>query len=116
MSHYFQSSEFACRHCHTGGATTELVEALESLREVWGKSMIVNAGYRCPAHNAAIGGAPHSAHLTGEAADIHDAGSLQAYCTPEVLERHGLWAESYDNTPTWIHLQVRPASQRIFKP
>jgi hypothetical protein len=32
--------------------------------------MIIDSGFRCPAHNLAVGGNPNSAHLLGLAADI----------------------------------------------
>ena len=32
--------------------------------------MVVTSGYRCPIHNAAIGGAAESQHIYGTAADI----------------------------------------------
>ncbi len=32
--------------------------------------MIVDDAYRCPVHNAAVGGAAHSQHVEGAAADV----------------------------------------------
>lgn len=49
-------------------------ECLDPIRERWGKPIIVTSGYRCPELNAAVGGAPTSQHMKGEAADIKDAG------------------------------------------
>lgn len=46
---------------------------LDPLRTAWGKSIVVNSGYRCQQLNKAVGGATSSKHLTGEAADIEDA-------------------------------------------
>lgn len=43
---------------------------LQPLRDAWGKPLKVNSGYRCNALNAAVGGAPTSQHVKGEAADI----------------------------------------------
>lgn len=43
---------------------------LDRVRELWGGPLRVNSGYRCPALNAAVGGAPDSRHMKGEAADI----------------------------------------------
>lgn len=48
-----------------------LVETtLDPLREIWGKPIRVNSGYRCPALNKAVGGAANSSHLRGQAVDI----------------------------------------------
>lgn len=52
-------------------ALTALVDTvLDPLRRAWGKPILVNSGYRCPALNKAVGGAASSQHLRGEAADI----------------------------------------------
>lgn len=48
-----------------------LVEkVLQPLRDAYGMPLIVNSGYRCKELNKAVGGAPTSQHLKGEAADI----------------------------------------------
>jgi len=44
--------------------------ALNQLRELAGRPIKINSGYRCAEHNATIGGAPHSQHKLGRAADI----------------------------------------------
>ena len=78
-SRFFIESEFWCRcggrHgvpcpcvCPVG-VSPALVSLLESLRESVGP-LHVSCGYRCPAHNAFVGGAPASFHLLGAAADI----------------------------------------------
>lgn len=43
---------------------------LDPVREVWGKPITVNSGYRSAALNKSVGGVPTSQHLSGEAADI----------------------------------------------
>lgn len=45
---------------------------LQPLRDAWGEPLHINSGYRCPRLNShpAIGGAPTSQHVKGEAADI----------------------------------------------
>ena len=115
----FRLSEFLCKHCGGGSdiVNPALLMALQRVRDDWGKPLVVNAGYRCPAHNAAVGGAPNSAHLSGEAADIADAdGSLKAWLTAAMLEGYGLWAEDYSYTSDWLHVQIRPAIRRVFIP
>ena len=114
----FQISEFLCKCCGAGAdiVKQELLDKLQVIRNEYGIPMVVDCGYRCPSHNVAIG-APDSAHLTGEAADILDVtGKLKDFCRSEKLEVWGLWAEAYESTPTWVHLQIRPAVNRIFKP
>ena len=59
-------------------ALTALVDTvLDPLRRAWGKPILVNSGYRCPALNKAVGGVASSQHLRGEAADI-TTGSAQS--------------------------------------
>lgn len=48
-----------------------ITRVLDPLREEYGKPIIVNSGYRCPALNKAVGGSPTSDHMTGCAVDIH---------------------------------------------
>lgn len=47
-----------------------VTHVLDPLREMYGKPITVNSGYRCPKLNAAVGGAKNSQHMKGEAADI----------------------------------------------
>lgn len=47
-----------------------VTHVLDPLREMYGKPITVNSGYRCPKLNAAVGGAKTSQHMKGEAADI----------------------------------------------
>jgi uncharacterized protein YcbK (DUF882 family) len=47
---------------------------LEELRVKWGKPITITSGYRCPTHNAAIGGASRSRHMVGDAVDISITG------------------------------------------
>jgi hypothetical protein len=96
-----------------------LLIALNKFRDVWGQPMIVNSGYRDPQHNAAIGGARSSAHMFCQAADFRDLDrTLTHYCQTNlaILEQCGLWMEDPSYTPTWVHLQSRPAKNRIFIP
>lgn len=46
------------------------VSALEPLRLLRGQPIEATCGYRCKAHNAAVGGAPGSEHVVGIAADL----------------------------------------------
>lgn len=42
---------------------------LEPVRELLGKPIVVNSGFRCPIHNVAVGGVANSQHVRGEACD-----------------------------------------------
>lgn len=71
LSANFRSSEFFCRcGCNQGRVRTELVVRLQAIRDRIGQPIIIVSGYRCPAHNMAVGGHPQSYHTHGMAADI----------------------------------------------
>lgn len=70
------------RGCEANGCQQSLVDALEAFRELVGKPVVVNDAYRCPRHNAQVGGVGKSEHMEGLAADIRveglTAGELEA--------------------------------------
>lgn len=45
---------------------------LDAWRTAYGGPRIINSAYRNPVHNAAIGGAPQSRHMFGDAADLRN--------------------------------------------
>ena len=45
-------------------------QLLDPIREAWGEPIVVSSGYRCKELNALVGGATHSHHLLGCAADL----------------------------------------------
>lgn len=116
LSAHFDTAEFACPDCGRTKVSGTLIVALESLRTLAGDSPIhVNSGYRCPEHNANVGGVSHTQHLLGNAADIRIEGkSLQqmfdwARQVPEFLNG-GIGV--YDDEPPFIHVDVRGSTAR----
>ena len=96
-----------------------LLQSLHNLRLLWGRPMTVSSGFRSLSHNKAVGGARASAHLTCQAADIADLGqplSNWLVRNEQALVQCVLWMEDPRWTPTWTHLQIRPARSRIFIP
>jgi len=75
LSPHFALRELACKCVKCAGNTPAdefdpyLLDVLEGLRRAYGP-IIVNSGFRCPKHNADVGGSPTSQHLLGRAADI----------------------------------------------
>ncbi|WP_143729166.1 D-Ala-D-Ala carboxypeptidase family metallohydrolase [Microbulbifer sp. GL-2] len=65
---YFIESELACRCCGKNHFKDETLRRLIRVRERYGKPMIINSGYRCPAHNARLNAT--MTHATGQAVDI----------------------------------------------
>lgn len=71
---HFKASEFACRcGCGRADMDPDFLDKLEAARVAAGVPFVVNSGFRCPAHDAAVGtsGTPGAGpHTTGHAADI----------------------------------------------
>ncbi len=59
----FTPGEIACRHCGELVLNPASLDALQRLRDAWGRPIVITSGHRCAAHNKAVGGAPHSRHL-----------------------------------------------------
>jgi uncharacterized protein YcbK (DUF882 family) len=71
LSEHFSREEFACKcGCGAANVSPKLIDALEMLRDLAGKSIKVNCGLRCVKHNSEVGGEKNSRHLLGQAADI----------------------------------------------
>ena len=89
---FFNFSEFACRCCGrippgVRGTIEALVDnVLDPARRVFGGPVSVSSGYRCPKHNAEVGGVGGSQHLRGEAADICCSDNERL---AEIIERNG---------------------------
>lgn len=72
---YFKEREFACKcgKCEglpAGCPPDELIDLLIKVREHFKAPVTINSGYRCPTHNAKVGGAASSRHTKGDAADF----------------------------------------------
>lgn len=71
VSKNFKVREFRCKDGSDGVLIDDaLVNYLQKIRDYFGKSITINSAYRTESHNKAVGGASHSQHLFGTAADI----------------------------------------------
>ncbi len=103
----FTAHELACRcgrYCqaeywHDPG----FLDALQALRSRWGRPLVVNSGHRCDLHNAAVGGAPLSAHkkmavdLSTRGLNTAERGQLLGLARAEGFTGFGFYS-------TWLHL------------
>lgn len=91
-----------------------VTEVLEPARQRLGIPIMVNSGYRCPKHNAEVGGVANSQHMKGEAADIAPAGfGFQDSGFKEELKRLGriiVEGANFDQLiiyPTFLHVSYK---------
>lgn len=100
----FERSEFACRHCGEEYFWPEFFDGIQAVRSDIGKPIRILSAHRCSLHNARVGGAPFSQHLT-MAADIsvlnHDRGDLLKACQRAGFNGFGFYH-------TFLHIDLGP--------
>lgn len=77
---------------------------LEHVRLLLGTTVIVTSGYRCPALNDAVGGAPDSQHMRGEAADFIAPAYGTPYAICSLLAASDLRYDQLIFEGTWVHI------------
>ena len=71
LSSNFCVKEFACHDSSDKVLIdTALVDILQSIRNHFGRAVIINSAFRTPAYNRRVGGVANSEHTKGTAADI----------------------------------------------
>ena len=104
-----------------------LCAKMEGIRAFLGnRPIFVHCMFRPTAYNAIIGGAPHSAHLTGQAIDFHidklsdnkGCDSIRALLVPKLAEFNIRMEDVSDKTNrNWVHIdEIEPRGNRYFKP
>ena len=83
------------------------LNGLEATRVSYNQAMTVNSGYREPAYNADIGGAPASPHVFGDAADIA-SGQTTWQGLHDVAKANGACVEpESESGSTHVHMDWR---------
>lgn len=88
---------------------------LDPLREIWGKPIYVNSGYRSPELNKAVGGVANSQHMKGQAADITTCNTASNRKLFALIRDGGFdFDQLIDEADgTWIHVSyVSPTENR----
>lgn len=71
----FQPEEFRCPCGKCTGYPVQMKQVelkhLQTIRDHYGKPMLITSGLRCKYENKRVGGVPNSGHLTGYAADFY---------------------------------------------
>lgn len=78
---------------------------LQPIRDKFG-AVHVNSGYRCASLNKAIGGAPTSQHVIGQAADINlpDMKTVYLWIKDNLQFDQLIWEKGDKDSPAWIHV------------
>lgn len=104
----FSPAEIACRGTGKLLINEQALDRLQALRRALNRPMIVNSAYRSPEHNARVGGAKKSQHLSGAAFDIsmanHDPESFIAAAREAGFTGIGTYPRS-----NFIHIDIGPA-------
>ena len=109
MSKYFKVEEMVCPCCGRVFIDDRLFPILDRIREAVGQPVIINSGYRCPSHNADVGGVPDSQHLSGSAADITYEGVDVEKLTYIAIDSGASGVGSYFNQG-FVHVDCRLAT------
>lgn len=106
MTKDFSRAEFQCKCCTANLVKPRLVLILQAIRDHFGTPIKVVSGTRCARRNKMVGGAKHSKHMTGEAADIQVKGVkpkvVRDFAAQLLIGFGGLKAYS-----TFTHVDIR---------
>ncbi len=103
---YFNLSEFGCSCCGKVVMSTKFTNKIDKARKLSGVPFQITSGYRCEAHNEAIGGVEGSSHTRGFAADVAAPSSPVRY---DIVR--GALAAGFNRIgiyETFIHLDCDP--------
>lgn len=86
----------------------KVIFALDALRGLVGKPLRINSGYRTESHNKAVGGAPRSQHLLGNAADVSTTGWTHEQRRDFIIYARRLGFTGIGIGKTFIHVDMAP--------
>ena len=116
ISEHFSAREFSCPcfRCfgkERGRPSKKLLAVLEGLRALIGRPIHITSGYRCPQHNAEVGGVFPSEYTgdddTTDAADIICLGDAERFEVVRAL--FTLKVQRIGIGRTFIHVGVSPS-------
>lgn len=88
-------------------------KVLDGLREIYGKPITVNSGYRCPELNKAVGGSKTSDHMNGFSVDITASCKKENAILFQIIKDNFdfdqlIWEKGNSEYPDWIHVSYNP--------
>ena len=103
---YFTYEEFDSPDVQGSGQlmNEELLNMLDIVRKKYGKSIVINSGYRTAKHNAKVGGTPESSHTKGLAVDIACNNSTDRFKLEGILREVGF--KRIGIAKTFIHADI----------
>jgi uncharacterized protein YcbK (DUF882 family) len=111
---YFTHEEFDSPDVQGSGQlmNEELLNMLDIVRKKYGKSIVINSGYRTVKHNAKVGGTPASSHTKGLAVDIACNNSTDRFKLTGILKEVGF--KRIGIAKTFIHADIdKDKSQNV---
>lgn len=82
---------------------------LDPVREMWGKPITVNSGYRNFYLNKQLGGAKNSQHIVGEAVDITVGTKKDNKALFDIIRESGLEFDQLidEKNYSWLHVSLK---------
>ena len=128
LTEHFELEEMACT-THKELAKTNLEEAkkimgrmyqlagfAERIREIVGKPLIINSGFRCVKLNNRVGGSLTSQHIYGEALDVRVSGKsateLFQIIAASDLKYDQLILEKVGSSQ-WVHVSIGSKKEKL---
>ncbi len=87
-------------------------DVLQPLRDAWGGPLFINSGFRCQELNEAVGGAPTSQHVKGQAADVGCSDSL---ALAKLAKRMNLPFDQMIIYPSFVHFSYKKDGENRMK-
>ena len=111
---FFKPQEFKCKcgKCDGGVMDAAFLSKLERARVQANTPFVITSGFRCPAHNKAVGGKPASAHLEGKAVDISYKDSNKAFLILKALIDAGFNRIGHNPKHKFFHVDT---SERLLQ-
>lgn len=108
---YFKYYEFDSPDVDGSGQmmNSELLQMLDTARELYAKPMVITSGFRTEEHNAKVGGTANSSHLRGLAADISCKTSGERWDMLDSLIKAGF--NRIGIAKTFIHVDIDEEKQ-----
>lgn len=77
---------------------------LQPVRDMYGKPMYINSGFRSKEVNKAVGGVKTSLHIVGKAADVRTDNPRELF---NIVRNSGLSFDQLILYPTFVHMSFR---------